>query len=124
MKASTLLKLAREGKLRLLLAATRLAAPFYRVVWLASAARHGVLARLAAGPVPFDRLAAELAPGAGGGDALRAWLEVGERLGELRAGPGGYRLHGFLARRLADPGNDAVAAVCEEVASLHHRTAC
>ena len=120
MQARILFRLAREGRLRLLAAATRLATPYYRVAWLAAAARHGVLARLAEGPVAFERLAAELAPAAQGRDALRAWLQVGERLGELRSTPRGYALRSFLARRLAEPENDAVAAVCEEAASLHH----
>jgi len=120
MQARILFRLAREGRLRLLAAASRVATPHYRVAWLAAAARYGVLARLAEGPVAFERLAAELARGPQGPDALRAWLQVGERLGELRSTPRGWVLRGFLARRLAEPENDAVAAICEEAASLHH----
>jgi SAM-dependent methyltransferase len=120
MKARTVWRLLRSGRLRLLLAMARMAPSFYRTVWLAAAARRGLLARLAAGPVPFERLCAEFAPERGTHDALAAWLRVGERLGEIAHGPDGWRLRGFLARRFAAPENDPVVAICEEAAGLHH----
>lgn len=120
MKTRSLWKLMRSGRLRLLLSVAQKAPPFYRVIWLAGAARSGVLVRLRSGPVPAERLAAELAPGEGGREALDAWLRVGEQLGELGCGPEGWRLRGLLARRLADPANDDLAAMIEEMATLHH----
>jgi SAM-dependent methyltransferase len=119
MKARTLWSLLRGGRLRLLLAAGRLVTPFYRLSWLASAASHGVLARLASGPAPFEDLARELAPDPEGHAALRAWLQLGVRLRELAAESGGYALRGYLARKLAAPEHDAVAALLEEVLRLH-----
>ncbi len=116
----TFWKIAGRGRLRMLLATMRIAPPFYRVAWLAGAARAGVLERLRGGPVPLDRLAAELAPGPGGRDALDAWLRAGERIGELACGGGGWTLRGLLARRLADPANDDLTAMLEETATLHH----
>ncbi len=120
MTSRSLWRLLRTGRLRMFLGAMRIAPPFYRLVWLAGALRHGVLARLRKQPVPLERLVAEIAPGEGGADALEAWLRVGERLGELGSGPDGWRLRGFLARQLADPENDDFAAMLEETATLHH----
>jgi protein-L-isoaspartate O-methyltransferase len=119
-KLKTLSSLIRGGRIRLMLAGRRLVNPFYRLSWLASAASHGLLSRLAAGPLPFDRLAREFAPDPETHAALRAWLGVGLRLGELESRPEGYALRGYLARRLADPEHDAVAALLEEVVRLHH----
>ncbi len=120
MKARTFWRMLSSGRLSLLFRVSRLAPHFYRVVWLAAAARAGLLARLAAGPVPFERLVAELTREPGASDALEAWLRVGERLGEIASGAGGWSLRGSLARRLAAPENDDVAALCEEAALLHH----
>jgi SAM-dependent methyltransferase len=121
MRAKTLTELWRRGQLRLLLRATRLATPYYRVAWLAAASRAGLLQRLADGAVPLDRLALYFAPDAGDSDGLRSWLDMGVQLRELEHRNGAYALRGFLARKLADPDNDAIAAILEEVATLHHR---
>jgi SAM-dependent methyltransferase len=93
----------------------------YRVCFLAGAARHGVLARLAEGPVSFDDLAARYAPHPSGRDALESWLRVGCLVNELSLGPRGYELKGFLARKLAMPLHDATAAFLEEIVTLHAR---
>ena len=121
MRVKTLSQLWRRGQLRLLLRATRLATPYYRVTWLAAAARAGLLRHLADGALPLDRLADQFAPDAADNDGLRTWLDMGVRLGELAHRNGAYTLRGFLARKLADPDNDAIAAILEEVATLHHR---
>jgi hypothetical protein len=120
MKARTFWHMLRSGRLSLLLRLGRIAPSYYRVVWLAAAARAGLLARLASGPVPLGRVAEEFAREPGTRDALEAWLRVGERLGEIARGSDGWRLRGFLARRFAAPENDDVVAMCQEVAGLHH----
>jgi len=102
MRAKTLTELWRRGQLRLLLRATRLATPYYRVAWLAAASRAGLLQRLADGAVPLDRLALYFAPDAGDSDGLRSWLDMGVQLRELEHRNGAYALRGFLARKLAE----------------------
>jgi len=94
---------------------------FYRMCFLAGALRSGMLARLADGPVPFDALAAEYAPDPAMRDAFESWLRVGCLLGELSLGPNGYRLTGYLARKLALPEHDAAAAFLVELSTLHAR---
>jgi SAM-dependent methyltransferase len=113
--------LVTSGRLRLLWTASRLFHPFYRLSFVAAAASNGVLARLAGGPQPLAALAAELAPDPATHPALEAWLGLGVSLGELAHGPEGYRLHGLLARQLADIDNDHVAALLEEVTTFHQR---
>lgn len=121
MRVKTLSEVWRRGQLRLLLRATRLTTAYYRVAWLAAAARTGLLSRLAGGPLPLDALGFSRASQAEPTDGLRTWLEMGVRLGELSLRDGHYALHGFLARKLAEPANDSIAAILEEVATLHHR---
>lgn len=120
MKLETVADLARSGQLGVLLALPRVLRPYYRLCFLAAGAASGVFARLAAGPAPIDRLAAELAPDPTLRRALEAWLGVGVTLGELRLGRRGYELRGALAKRLAAPEHDAAAAMIEEAAELHH----
>lgn len=121
MKPSTLLSLWRNSDVRLLLLTNTLLRPFYRLCFLASASRHGLLNALAAGPRSFESLASEFAEDPRDHDALRAWLEVGRLVGDLKEGPEGYTVHGFFGRRLAQKGHDAIAAWVEEAATLHRR---
>src|SRR5262249_6762525 len=102
MKLRTAAGLLRSGQVGLLLSLPRLLPPYARVCFLGAGAAPGLLRRLAAGPAPLDRLAAELASDPAGLDALEAWLDFGVSLGALRRGPAGYALRGRLARALAD----------------------
>ena len=120
MRLETLLEYVRRGNLRLMAGAMRLARPYYRVLWLGAAVRHQLLSQLREGPLALEALASELGFPPSAHDPLDAWLEMGVRLGELERGPEGYTLRGFLARRLARPEHDAVAAILEELSTLHH----
>lgn len=119
MRARTAIEILRQGNLRLLVRAMRLTTPFYRLIWLVAAFRSGLLTRLAGGAATFDALAGEMVRDPADRDWLRTWLDLGVRLGELGGDADRYALRGFLARGLAQPGNDAIAAILEEVATLH-----
>jgi SAM-dependent methyltransferase len=106
--------------LRLPLLLLRLLQPLYRATFLASAARQGILRRLASGPVPLPQLAGELASDPEARQALEAWLQVGVQTKELQLDGRGYSLRGKLARELAQEKNDAWAAFLEECLTLHH----
>jgi SAM-dependent methyltransferase len=118
--ARTLARLLREGRLGLLWRVAGSLDGFYRIAFLGGAARAGLLRLLAEGPQPLARIREVVAPAAPA-DGLEAWLDFGVRLGELAKGAAGYRLRGTLARRLARPADDPVAAAVEEAAELHHR---
>ncbi len=121
MKLQTAVSLVKGGRLGLLWRANALFSPFYRLSFVAAAASEGLLRRLADGPRPLGVLATDLGIGPAGHAGLAAWLGLGVRLGELALDDRGYRLVGFLSRRLADPVHDEVAALLEEVAAFHHR---
>ncbi|MCI0339930.1 MAG: class I SAM-dependent methyltransferase [Planctomycetales bacterium] len=120
MNLRTLVRLAWDGRLRVMVRLARELRSYYRVLWVASAARSGILRRLSAGPVAFEELAAAFAPDPAARDGLASWLRLGVALRELRGGARGYRLRGLLARRSVDAAHDAAAALLEEAARLHH----
>lgn len=121
MNVRTVLEVLRQGHPLLLLRGLRLMTPYYRLVWLVSATRCGLLPRLRAGAVAFSDLADEMVREPGDHDWLRAWLELGVRVGELRCTGGRYSLGGFLARQMVRTKHDAFVAFLEEVTTLHHR---
>lgn len=110
----------RSGRLLLLARASGLATPFYRVCFLAGLSTSGLLEALRNGPGRLEELADRLGVEPGLRSSLEAWLDFGVRLGELRRGPGGYSLRSSLAKHLAEPEHDDVAALFEEIASMHH----
>jgi SAM-dependent methyltransferase len=120
MTLRTFWRLVRQSDLSVLLRIGRLQREYYRLCFLSAAAQEGLLARLADGPLTFEQLAAEYAPDPARHEGLRAWLGFGVRLGELRNDGGRYALRSWLARRLAQPGHDAAAALIEEAGTLHH----
>jgi 4-hydroxy-2,2'-bipyrrole-5-carbaldehyde O-methyltransferase len=112
--------LLREGRLGALMGVGAGLKSFYKLTYVAAAGEAGLLNRLAAGPATFDALAEFCAAKGQGRVALEAWLQMGVRLRLLSLGPRGYALRG-LARKLAQPENDAALAMVEEVAGLHHK---
>ena len=121
MKARTLANLACSGEWAVQLSLLRVAPPFYRGCFVASAFTHGVLQRLAKGPVPFEQLADALEAKPTAREGLEAWLQVGVALGELGRNARGYFLRGRLSKQLKDARNDAAAALLQEMVELHHR---
>jgi SAM-dependent methyltransferase len=116
----TFFNLWRSGQLGLPMRLTRLMQPVYQAAFLASAAKQGILRRLAAGPVPLPQLGEDLASDPIAMETLEAWLQVGVQSGELQVDGQGYSLRGKLARQLAQENNDAWAAFLEEGLSLHY----
>jgi ferredoxin len=69
--------------------------PFYKLSYIAAAKECGLLDKLRAAPMEFDRIAEAYCKGAKAREALAAWLQMGVRLGYLKARPGGYELKGL-----------------------------
>jgi len=118
--AGAFVRALRDERVRLLLRLNRLLRPFYRLSFLAGGARHSVFAALAAGPKTAEALAEELGVAADHIDALRSWLDVGCRLGDVRRERREYSLRSRTAQKLAAPECDGAAAFLVEIATLHH----
>ncbi|MEH6378196.1 class I SAM-dependent methyltransferase [Streptomyces sp. KLMMK] len=112
-------RIAGNWRMPLLLAVSKgVITPVYRAAFLASATGSGVLGWLAVRPCDLESLADKLGA-TQDKERLRAWLEIGVRLGELDKREGCYRLRSLAARTLARAGNDALAAALEEVLRFH-----
>ena len=53
--------------------------------------------------------------------SLHAWLQLGVRLAVLSLKDDHYDLKSLLAKRFAEEKNDDIAALTEEVVTMHHR---
>jgi 4-hydroxy-2,2'-bipyrrole-5-carbaldehyde O-methyltransferase len=115
----TLGKIVKDRQVPLLLSLTRnFVTPMYRASFLAAAASSGVLACLAVRPCDLDTLAARLEV-KGDTKLLRAWLDLGVRLGDIGWDDSCYHLRSRTAKALARARNDAVSAALEEVVRFH-----
>ncbi len=120
MSVKPFIGLLRDGRLSAGIGVAAELKSFYKLTFLSAAGEAGLLSRLAAGPASFDALAELFGVDDRGREALEAWLQMGVRLKLLSLGSRGYALCG-LAAKLARPENDALLAMTEEVAGLHHK---
>ena len=129
MKIKTLISLIASGQLALLLQLRPIFQQAYQSSFIAAALSEGIFTMLREGPISLDQLHQRII-GFHSGDSpsgenlsrkkLKTWLDVGVSLGELKLTPAGYALHSRLSRKLAHPANDGIAAMYQEVCTLHH----
>jgi 4-hydroxy-2,2'-bipyrrole-5-carbaldehyde O-methyltransferase len=119
MKLRTITRIVRSGQLSAALKLAGMLKPFYTLTYLASAKANGLFDLLQDRPVTFDQLAKHYCANADGHEGLRAWLQVGVKLKLLKESSAGYELAG-LSRSFSRPESDAVMALAEETAGLHH----
>jgi len=118
MKFRTVFALVRSGQVTSLIWVALAARAHYRLAFIAGGLSSGLFQKLVSGPVPMERLASDLGLKSNMRDGLRAWLEFGVGLGELRSGPDGYTLRRRRTKKLLRQNNDAVAAILQEAAML------
>jgi 4-hydroxy-2,2'-bipyrrole-5-carbaldehyde O-methyltransferase len=124
MKIKTIFNLITSGQLALLLQLRPIFQKSYRSSFVAAALSEGLFSLLREGPVSLETLDQHLlgsTSGDGGSrEKLKTWLDLGVSLGELKRTQAGYALHSRLSRQLAQPANDGIAAMYQEVCTLHH----
>jgi 4-hydroxy-2,2'-bipyrrole-5-carbaldehyde O-methyltransferase len=119
MKIRTLANILRSGQLLAGLKLLGMLKPFYRLTFLAAAKSTGLFELLSDKTIPFDQLAHHYCRDASAHDALRAWLQLGVKLKLLKESNAGFELDG-LSKSFSRPENDAVLALAQETAGLHH----
>lgn len=120
MKLSTTASLFASGKSSLMFKLLRTSAEFYRACFVSAAVSGGVYAAFENGRATMAQLTERLG-GITNLDGLRAWLDMGVSLGELKRSGEEYRIAGKLSRALTDPANDAYQAMLEEIVRHHYR---
>ena len=130
MKFKTLIGMITSGQLALLLQLGPVFRQAYRSNFIAAALSEGIYTMLREGPISFDQLYQRLvgihsieSPSGENfsREKFKTWLDVGVSLGEFKLTPAGYALRSRLSRQLAQPSNDGIAAMYQEVCTLHHK---
>jgi 4-hydroxy-2,2'-bipyrrole-5-carbaldehyde O-methyltransferase len=129
MKFGTFVGLITSGQLPLLLGLRNTFRQFYRSSFVATALSEGIYTLLRDRPASLDELHQRLVGARSTGSPsdeeiskarLKAWLDLGVMLGELKLTSAGYILRSRLSHQLAQPANDGIAAMFQEVGTLHH----
>jgi SAM-dependent methyltransferase len=120
MSTKPFLRLIKNKQFSTFISINALLKPFYKLSYLAAAKNNGFFDLLSEQPVIFEELAKTYCKDTKACEALESWLYLGIRLGFLELSTQGYALKG-LAKKLALPQNDAVLALVQEVAELHHK---
>ena len=107
-----------SGQSSLLVRLLKTGNEFYRACFVSAALSRGVYDHFNEGKASFEHLCEKMA--VSNRDGLRAWLELGVSLGELKRTGIEYQIKGKISRALLNPVNDAFKALLEEVVSYHY----
>jgi SAM-dependent methyltransferase len=118
MKPSTFFKLLTSGQASLLSKILKTSNEFYRASFISAALSRGVYDHFMDGKVSFEHLCQKMA--VSNREGLRAWLELGVSLGELRRTGDEYQIKGRVSKALLEPKNDAYRALWQEIVDYHY----
>jgi SAM-dependent methyltransferase len=118
MKIKTFARLLSNGQASLLAKLLKTSNEFYRASFISAALSKGVYDKFVDGKASFEHLCEKLA--VSNRDGLRAWLELGVSLGELKRTGNEYQIQGKISRALLDPDNDAYKALLQEIVDYHY----
>src|SRR5574341_149080 len=118
MNLSTFVKLMTSGQSSLLVGLLKTGNEFYRASFISAALSRGVYDHFNEGKASFEHLCERMA--VSNREGLRAWLELGVSLGELKRTANEYQIKGKISKALLNPVNDAFKALLEEVVSYHY----
>lgn len=119
MKLKTFFNLIRDGQFSLMLEFKKTYEEFYRACFISTGLTEGIYDRLQQGPVNLEKLNTEFGSHQDP-RKLKAWLDLGVSLGELKRNTDGYALGSRLSKKLAAPSYDPHRAFLEEFVHLHH----
>jgi protein-L-isoaspartate O-methyltransferase len=119
MKFSTLVKLVADGQFPGMLRLLKTCDELYRACFISTALSEGIYGRFVDGRSSFEQLCEGTAPEFVR-EGLRAWLELGVSLGELKRSGNEYRIKGKLSKALIRDSNDGYAALLEEIVKYHY----
>lgn len=123
MKSRTLSSLVQNGKFAIMLRIGRNIKHYYRITYVVSAKRNGILDYLAKKPSSFEQITKEFSSEPESTlsiDALKSWLDLGIHLGEIKYAKEEYSLSGY-SKKLSIPDNDPIMAMLEEIVFLHSK---
>jgi len=119
MKLSTLVKLIADGQFPAMLGMLKTCNELYRACFVSTAVSQGIYGKFVDGRSSFEQLC-EGTDQEFVREGLRAWLELGVRLKELKRVGTEYRIRGRLSKALIKDSNDGYAALLEEIVKYHY----
>jgi len=120
MKLFRLIKLITSGQSFLMFRLLKMSNEFYRASFISAALSQGIYEKFIEGKSSFDKLSEKLNMPSNR-EGLRAWLELGVSLGELKRIKDEYQIKGRLSRALLKSENDAYKAFLEEIVKYYYK---
>jgi len=118
MKFRTFTKLLSSGQSSLIFGLLKTTNEFYRASFISAALSRGVYDHFLGGKASFEQLCEKM--DVSNREGLRAWLELGVSLGELKRAGDEYQIKGKTSRALLKPDNDAIKALLQEIVEHHY----
>lgn len=117
-KLSPFINLIANGQSSLMLQLLKTSNEFYRACFVSAALSKGIYDNFIDGKASFEHLCEKL--NASNREGLKAWLDLGVRLGELKCAGSEYQVKGKLSRALLKADNDAYRAILQEIVEYHY----
>ena len=118
MKLTTFTKLLSSGQSSLIFGLLKTSNEFYRACFISAALSRGVYDHFIEGKASFEHLCAKM--DVSNREGLRAWLELGVSLGELKRAGNEYQIKGKTSNALLKSDNDAFKALLQEIVDYHY----
>jgi len=118
MKLTTFIKLLRSGQSSLIFGLLKTTNEFYRASFISAALSRGFYDHFIDGKASFEYLCEKM--DVSNRDGLRAWIELGVSLGELKRTRNEYQIKGKMSRALLNPDHDAFKALLQEIVEYHY----
>lgn len=113
MKITTFAELMTSGQASLLSKLLKTTNEFYRASFISAALSRGVYDLFNDGKASFNHLCETM--DISNREGLRAWLELGVSLGELKRAGDEYQIKGKMSKALLETKNDAYRALLQEI---------
>ncbi|MCI0560610.1 MAG: class I SAM-dependent methyltransferase [Nitrososphaera sp.] len=118
MKLSTFFKLMISGQASLMFRLLKTSKEFYHACFISTALAQGIYNNFVEGKASFEHLCEMM--DVSNRDGLRAWLELGVNLGELKRSGDEYQIKGTMSKALLESKNDAYRALLQEIVDYHY----
>lgn len=118
MKITAFAELLTSGQASMLAKLRKTSNEFYRACFISAALWRGVYDNFIDGKANFNHLCEKMA--VSNREGLRAWLELGVSLGELKRSGDEYQIKGRMTKSLLESKNDAYRALLQEIVDYHY----
>jgi hypothetical protein len=119
MRLSTFINLIANGQSSLMFKLLKTSNEFYRACFVSTAISQGIYDKFVEGKSTLQQLCEKLNIGSNG-EGLKAWLELGVSLGELKCVGNEFQIKGKLSKALLKSNNEAYKAFLEEIVKYHY----